>query len=454
MVIQKNQATQIIKEYCSRSLYGFVKTMWNQIEVNPYCDNWHIQTICDALQKRYNIYAGDHKNRDTTNRYDQLFNLPPGSSKTLIINVFFPAWIWLRNPAVKTINSGYSYTIAEETSSKFLKLITSDLYTSLIDYKVVKSSLNNIKNNKGGQRFTTSTTGTITGVHADIIINDDPNSPKSIYSEPARNEAKVFVNEILPSRKTNLKRSYTITVQQRLHNDDVSGEILLQNKKLEHIVIPAINEQGESFFPDRFPLEFLLEQKEILGSVSFNAQYLQRTQEASGGIIKKDWLIEEELKPNTNLMYFIDSAYGGKDADDNAILGCYVENNNLYLHSLEINKLEFPELIKWLKIHIPNNSKVYIEGKASGKSIIQTLKRGSNFNLIELQVKDSKIVRKHGVSPFFEAGRIIINKRIRYKQELIEQLIFDNTKNDDALDVTMHAIETLLKKATGKYSIK
>ena len=230
-MIKSEQINQIIKEYCTRSLHGFVKTMWSQIETVPFVDNWHIEKVCDALQKRYLIFEEDHVNRDTTNRYDQLFNLPPGSSKTLIINVFFPAWIWLKNPAVKVITSGYSYKIAEEASSKFLKLITSDLYIKLIKFKVVKSSLGNIKNNYGGQRFTTSTGGTITGMHADIIINDDPNSPQSIYSEASREEARVFVNEVLPSRKTNIRRSYTITSQQRLHNEDVTGVILEQGGK-------------------------------------------------------------------------------------------------------------------------------------------------------------------------------------------------------------------------------
>ena len=452
-MVRQEQINQIIKEYCTRSLYGFVKTMWNQIETVPFVDNWHIEKICDALQKRYLIFEEDHVNRDTTNKYDQLFNLPPGSSKTLIINVFFPAWVWLKNPAVKTINSGYSYKIAEETSSKFLKLITSDLYSSIVHYKVVKTSLGNIKNSKGGQRFTTSTTGTVTGMHADIIINDDPNSPQSIYSEASREEARIFVNEVLPSRKTNIRRSYTITSQQRLHNDDVTGVLLEQGGKLEHISIPAINEKGESFFPERFPLEYLEQMKVRLGSISFNAQYLQSTREAQGGIIQKAWIREEITQPKP-LTYFIDSAYGGKDADYNAILGVYVEDNNLYIQSLEINKLEFPELLKWLKVHIPNNAKIYIEGKASGKSIIQTLKRETNFNVMELQVKEGKIVRKHAVSPFFEAGRVIIDKNIRYKSELIEQLIFDETKNDDILDTVMHAIEKLLKVATGKYNIR
>lgn len=329
----------------------------------------------------------------------------------------------------------------------------SDMYKSIVGFKITKIALDNLKNNLGGQRFLTSTDGTVTGMHADIIINDDPNSPQSIYSEADRKKAKRFVTEILPSRKTNINRSYTITVQQRLHNEDVSGCLIDLPGKLRHMSVPAINSKGESFFATRFPVEFLNNMKEQLGSVSFNAQYLQRTQEASGGIIKKDWLREEIINPSKELIYFIDSAYGGANADDNAILGVYKEENYLYLVSLEINKMEFPELIHWLKTNLPPNAKVYIEGKASGKSIIQTLRSQTNFNVMEKKVVGGKIERKHSVSPYFEANRIIINKNIKHKQALIEQLIFDETKNDDILDTVMHSIEQLMKVARGVYNI-
>lgn len=112
----------------------------------------------------------------------------------------------------------------------------------------------------------------------------------------------------------------------------------------------------------------------------------------------------------------------------------------------EVNKFEFPQLINWLKNNIPPFSKIYIEGKASGKSIIQTLKIETNFHICETQPKSSKTERKYSISPFFESGRIFINKFIKNKQKLIEQLIFDNNKNDDISDVITMSVEELLKK--------
>lgn len=445
---------QLIKEYCRRSFYNFFKLFWSQVESSEFTDNYHIKLICDELQCRFKTFNTSKDISINQDRlYDLLINCPPGSSKSLIISVFFPAWCWLNRPSTKLITASYSHTIAEELSGKSLRLIQSDLYQDLVDFKLTSQAVNNIKNDKGGQRYVTSIKGSVTGVHADIIICDDINSPQSIYSEADREQSRKFINEILPSRKTNPKKSYNIYVQQRLHNDDATGILSRSSKKIKYIKIPAINDNGESFFPSRFSLEFLNDMKEQLGTISFNAQYLQITQDADGGIIKKNWL-KESVTEDKQLTYFIDSAYGGKDADYNAIIGCYKEQNNLIIQMCEINKLEFPELIKWLKSNLPNNAKIYIEGKASGKSIIQTLKQQTNFNIIETQPKGSKLERKNAVAPYFEGGRVIINQYINFKQDMVEQLIFDNTKHDDIMDVICNAIETLLKVSNGKYNIK
>lgn len=450
MELSKSIVNEAVKEYCNRKFYNFFKFFWRQVEASEFEDNWHIEMVCNELQKRFELYKDNEQNESLLQ--DLIFNLPPGCSKSLIVSVFFPAWCWLIEPSTKIISYSYSYKVAEELSGKSLRLLMSEQYQSICNFKLTSTAVSNIKNNKYGQRFVTSTGGAITGIHADIIIGDDPNSPQSINSQAARNEAERFVREILPSRKTSIKRSYSITVQQRMHNEDVTNCLLkIGNPKV--ISVAAINEKGESFFPARFPVSVLNNKKIELGSSSFMAQYMQITQDEEGGIIRKNWLIEAmtDNKPQT---YFLDSAYGGSKADDNAILGCYKLGNNLVLQSLELNKFEFPKLIKWLQDNIPANSKIYIEGKASGKSVIQTLKEQTNFNILEVQPKGSKLERKHSASPYFESGRVIINSAIKHKQDLVEQLVFDNTAHDDALDVVTMAVDKMLKSANGVYAIR
>lgn len=449
MVVNKNIIRGAVREYCSRRFYNFFTYFWKQVEVSEYENNWHIEMVCGTLQTRFEQYSTDNVNEEELR--DLIFNLPPGCSKSLMISVFFPAWVWLVKPETKIISYSYSYKVAEELAGKSLRLIASEEYMDIVDFKLTSTAVSNIKNDKLGQRFVTSTGGAITGIHADIIIGDDPNSPASINSEAYRLEARRFVREILPSRKTSIKRSYSITVQQRLHNEDVTGCLVdLGNPKI--ISIPAVNDEGESFFPARFSIESLMNKRMELGSVSYMAQYMQVTQDEEGGIIKRAW-VRELPTENKVMSYYLDSAYGGVKADYNAIIGSYKEGNNLIIQMCEVNKFEFPELLKWISDNIPANSKIYVEGKASGKSVIQTLKQTSTLNVIEIQPKGSKLERKHSISPYFEGGRVIINSRIKNKQMIIEQLIFDNTKNDDIMDVIIMAVDNLLKKNKANYNI-
>lgn len=443
----------IAREYAKRSFYNFFKMIWSSVETVQYVDNWHIKQLCDELQNRQLIWEKQLTNEILDDEsFDILVNICPSASKSLIISVAFPAWIMLRTPEAKILNATYSYSISEKLASKRVRLFTSDLYQKLMEFKVKNLSLSYFENTKGGLIFATSISGSLTGTHYDILLIDDGNSPQSIYSDPARIEANRFVSEILPSRKTNVKRSYTVYVQQRFHQEDISGTLLSakNGRKLKHIVIPAIKD-GVSFFEERFPLSYFDQIREQLGSIQFAAQYMQVTQDDAGGIIRKDWLKEIDGDISQRLTYFLDSAYGGEKADDNSIVGCYKASNNLVIQMCQVNKFEFPELIKWMKTNIPSTSKIYIEGKASGKSIIQTLKRETNFNIIETQPKGSKLERKHSISPFFESGRVLINKYIDNKQKLTEQLIFDQNKNDDISDTVTMSVEQMLKTGNGNY---
>ena len=96
-----NQTIQIYREYCDRSFYGFVKLLWDSVETNPYSDNWHIKLVCDELQERYRIYNCEVRQNPVKEGYDLLFNLPPGSTKSRLISVFYPAWVWMKRPSTR-----------------------------------------------------------------------------------------------------------------------------------------------------------------------------------------------------------------------------------------------------------------------------------------------------------------------------------------------------------------
>ena len=134
--------------------------------------------------------------------------------------------------------------------------------------------------------------------------------------------------------------------------------------------------------PNRLSLKILTDFQKTLGSRGFAGQYGQDPAPDEGGIIKPEWfdiVRPETLRRDVNLEpihFFIDSAYTEKTENDpTAILTCYRSGNFIYILDVQEVWLEFPQLIQWLLNYTQRfqyhqqNSKIFIEPKASGKSI-------------------------------------------------------------------------------------
>ena len=72
-------------------------------------DNWHIDLYCAEAQKVVEMLESGRP-RD----YDMVINVPPGTMKSLITNVFWPAWEWgPRNmPHMRYVCAAHSQDLA------------------------------------------------------------------------------------------------------------------------------------------------------------------------------------------------------------------------------------------------------------------------------------------------------------------------------------------------------
>ena len=115
------------KERCERSLSYFIKRAWHVLEPSaPYVHNWHIDMICEHLEA---IDAGVEVNGRPYNRL--LVNIPPGGMKSLLLNVFFPAWVWgPKNKAhTRFLCAAHKIeNLSARDAYKMRTLVTSDWY--------------------------------------------------------------------------------------------------------------------------------------------------------------------------------------------------------------------------------------------------------------------------------------------------------------------------------------
>lgn len=113
----------IEREACKRSLATFVRQAWHVLEPGTeYVHGWHVDAICEHLEA---VTHGDIKRL--------LINIPPGTMKSTLTSVFWPAWEWgPRGLAYKRIiGASHEASLATRDSRKMRMLVTSDWYQAL-----------------------------------------------------------------------------------------------------------------------------------------------------------------------------------------------------------------------------------------------------------------------------------------------------------------------------------
>jgi len=223
------------KSILQDSFFDFVQYFWDTIVPEDPIWNWHIEYICGEMQKvAERVFKGEPK------KYDLVINVPPGSTKSTICSIMFPAWTWVRMKTARCICASYSGFLSLNLSRKTRNIILSEKYQELFPTELAfdQNTKTKFANTHGGERHAASTGGMITGDHAHFIIIDDPLNPLEAASEAFMKTAHDWMKETLPTRVVDKKLSPTILIMQRLHEDDPTS-MMLDWKKVRHINLPA-----------------------------------------------------------------------------------------------------------------------------------------------------------------------------------------------------------------------
>lgn len=232
-------ADEVLASLCRSSLYDFLKTFWHYAVMDKPVYNWHIEYLCGELQTiAERVFRGDKK------EYDLVVNIAPGTTKSLIFSIMFPAWVWTRMPHARVITASYAFTLAVQFSRKSRDIVLSDLYQRLfpdIKLRDDQNSKHHYVNTQGGERYATGIDGMLLGMHGHFHIVDDPVTTKQTLSALELANANRFMEEVLPSRKTDKEVTVMALVMQRLAENDPAGERLAQADKLpaRHVCLPG-----------------------------------------------------------------------------------------------------------------------------------------------------------------------------------------------------------------------
>lgn len=452
------------------SLADFAIQAWHILEPSTELKwGWAMEAICDHLEA---VTRGEVKRL--------LMNVPPGSMKSLLTCVLWPAWEWGPKglASKRFLSTAHKQDLAVRDNMKCRRLIQSEWYQSR--WQIIITGDQNAKtkfeNNKTGFREAMAFTS-MTGSRGDRVILDDPLSVDDANSEAALLAAESTFREALPTRVNN-DESAIVVIMQRLHEKDTSGIILAEKLPYVHLMLPMRFEsarrcsnqiftdprktEGELLFPERFPEQTVTELEKTLGEYATAGQLQQRPSPAGGGILKVShfqlWPTNLDLPSFEYVVQSVDPAYTEKTTGDPSAFtawGVFTHKGKRGAMLLDAwaDHMGYPQLRaklveEWHATYGKSDSRkgkkadaLLIEQKASGQSLIQDL-RQANLPAVPYLPTSDKISRAHQVAPILELDCLWLpesrnegGKPVTWAREFLKQVEqFPNAEHDDYVD--------------------
>jgi predicted phage terminase large subunit-like protein len=163
---------------------------------------------------------------------------------SLLTNVFWPAWEWgpQNRPWYRYVCASYSNHLTERDNLRCRNVVMSERYQRLWRgrFRISNEQFTKVKfaNDQTGWKLATSVGGIGVGERGDRFVIDDPNNTMMMESEAVRWTTNMWFTEVVPDRLNNPKESAIVVIQQRLHEEDVSGVALEQDLGYTHLCIP------------------------------------------------------------------------------------------------------------------------------------------------------------------------------------------------------------------------
>lgn len=495
---------QLIKN-AEISLHEFTRQGWPQIRGEKFVDGWHIGAVCEhveALARRQIMRL--------------IINIPPRTTKSTVVSVMLTPWVWLHAAQEAFLYASHTRDLSLEHSVIARRLIQSEWYQERWGHKYSLIGDQNTKskfiNDRAGFRLSTSITSAITGIGGSFLVADDPNNHKDIDSQVKRDRANNWYHGGWSTRKNDPKTTVMLLMQQRFHQEDVSGTIIDSDEDGEYVklilpmefepnrkcfTIPLKSTNGkiwcdprekdkEPLWPERWgPKEIIKEKKALKTEFNIAGQFQQRPAPEEGGYIKKGWFKwwkEAEYPRFTHVIQSWDTAFSSdKKSSYSACTTWGIFDDqyrvpNLMLMAMWRGHVLYPDLRriaqklamdyrddgtneKFVSHHSYRPDLILVESKASGQSLIPDLQRAGitcvGFNPSKYGEKETRVKM---VSHYIEGGRVWVPAMAPHFKQLTpfadkfveECALFPNASSADLVD----SMTQVLFRVTSSGAIK
>ena len=395
---------------------------------------------------------------------------PPQHGKSRLVSVHFPCWYLGRNPDRGVVQTSYGLSLALKHSRTARDFFVSPEFHNIfpnirhqpgrVSQDIVaaqRQAAQEWGTARGGTYYAVGIGGGLTGMGFDLGIIDDPIKDVVEANSEIINErnwewyGSVFRTRMSPD-------AAIILTMTRWSKKDLMQRILDQitdgvtDEPWEILHMPAIatpdnpydptgRAEGEALWPERYDLNWLLRQKEAIRPKPFESLYQGNPTIGEGELLKRAWWRFYKVAPTMDETiqswdcsfkdlktsdYVVGQVWGRKGAD------CYLLDQVRARMDFPTTIMAFRALTsKW-----PQTYRKFVEDKANGTAVIQTLKHEIP-GIIEVEPEGGKVARANAVSGSIEAGNVYLPdpETCSWVHDFIEECAsFPNGKNDDQVD--------------------
>lgn len=416
----------------------------------PLIRAWYLHAMCHALEE---ASSGQQRRLVIT--------VPPRHLKSITASVALVAWLLGHDPTRKIMVASYSQDLARLHSNLTRTIMESDWYKNDFPSTRISDRGNRaleLETTAGGVRKAVSVGGSITGFGADIIIVDDCMKSDEARSPQVREELRNWFDNTLSTRLNDITTGVIISIQQRLHEDDLPAYLL--DKGYSHLNLPAIAEKeelvaiapgryhhrlvGDLLNPIRQSRAELVRLRRDHGPAVFAAQYQQDPVAPEGNMIRMEWFgTYDELPERHEFLKVIQSWDTGMSAAPTSdycvclTTGFERDTRKWYVIDVYRERLDFPDLKravirlqrKWIA------DQVIIEDACSGKSLWQELLVSGLFRPVMMRPVTNKEERFAGCLAEIEAGHFLLPVDAPWLDAFRSELkAFPSGRYDDQVD--------------------
>lgn len=437
-------------QFARSSLPEFIKLAWPIVEpTRKLIWNWHLDVMCEVLT---DVTRGNIKRL--------IINIPPGCSKSLIVNVFWPAWMWTSNPGLRFLSFAYTDVNTIRDNRSVRSIVTSPWYRKYYDLRLAPDQQGKIRfdTTAKGWRIASSVEGQGTGAHPNYLIIDDPIKADEASSETKLASCNEWYDSTIPTRIS--LNPAMVLVMQRLHLNDLTAH-LLSLGGWEHLMLPMRFDPayadkrdrrtvaGELLNPIVFPESAVRGLEIEMGSIKSAGQLQQQPVPAGGALIKREWLPIVDAAPvKARRCRGWDIAYTEGAGDATVGIKISVAEDGIWYVEHMVKQRSGPAGVDKVirsTAEIDGKSCLVREGSGSGKDTIAA--RTVALAGWDYAASPERVSKEERGGPFraqCEAGNVRV-VRGDWNAEYIDAMTsFPLSKHDDEWDATMAAFNPLV----------